>query len=97
MSAGAISRSIWVLSLVSLFTDMASDMLYPVMPAYLRSIGFSVAFIRLLEGIAEAAAGLSKDYFGYWSDMSGKRHIARNNPSGVRVEAAFKPDTDSYP
>jgi MFS family permease len=73
MSAGAITRSIWVLSLVSLFTDMASDMLYPVMPAYLRSIGFSVAFIGLLEGIAEAAAGLSKGYFGYWSDMSGKR------------------------
>ena len=73
MSAGAITRSIWVLSLVSLFTDMASDMLYPVMPAYLCSIGFSVAFIGLLEGIAEAAAGLSKGYFGYWSDMSGKR------------------------
>jgi MFS family permease len=73
MSAGAITRSIWVLSLVSLFTDMASDMLYPVMPAYLRSIGFSVAFIGLLEGIAEAAAGLSKGYFGYWSDVSGKR------------------------
>lgn len=69
----SITRSIWVLSLVSLFTDMASDMLYPIMPAYLRSIGFSVAFIGLLEGIAEAAAGLSKGYFGYWSDMSGKR------------------------
>jgi len=68
-----ITRNIWVLSLVSLFTDMASDMLYPVMPAYLRSIGFSVAFIGLLEGIAEAATGLSKGYFGYWSDMSGKR------------------------
>ncbi len=68
-----ITRTIWVLSLVSLFTDMASDMLYPVMPAYLRSIGFSVAFIGLLEGIAEAAAGLSKGYFGHWSDVSGKR------------------------
>lgn len=68
-----ITRTVLLLSLVSLFTDMASDMLYPVMPAYLRSIGFSVAIIGLLEGVAEAAAGLSKGYFGHLSDMSGKR------------------------
>ena len=48
-------------------------MLYPVMPIYLKSIGFSVAFIGLLEGLAEATAGLSKGYFGKWSDQSGRR------------------------
>jgi MFS family permease len=68
-----ISRNIWLLSLVSLFTDMASEMLYPVMPVYLRSIGFSVLLIGFLEGIAEAVAGLSKSYFGGLSDRSGKR------------------------
>ena len=52
---------------------MASDMLYPVLPSYLSSIGFSVAVIGLLEGIAEAAAGVSKGYFGHLSDISGKR------------------------
>lgn len=69
----SITRTVWILSLVSLFTDMASDMLYPVLPSYLSSIGFSVAVIGLLEGIAEAAAGLSKGYFGHLSDLSGKR------------------------
>lgn len=68
-----ITRTIWVLSLVSLFTDTASEMLYPVIPIYLKSIGFTVVLIGVLEGIAEAIAGLSKGYFGKLSDATGKR------------------------
>ena len=52
---------------------MASEMLYPVMPMFLKHIGFTVLFIGILEGIAEAVAGLSKPYFGKLSDSSGKR------------------------
>jgi MFS family permease len=62
-----------MLSLVSLFTDMASEMLYPIMPIYLRSIGFSIVLIGVLEGVAEATAGLSKGYFGKLSDDKGRR------------------------
>lgn len=68
-----ITRTIWILSLVSLFTDFASEMLYPIMPMYLQSIGFSTVLIGLLEGIAEATAGLSKGYFGKLSDSIGRR------------------------
>ena len=68
-----ITRTVLLLSLVSLFTDMASEMLYPVMPLYLREIGFSVIAIGELEGFAEAVAGLSKGYFGTWSDNIGLR------------------------
>ncbi len=68
-----ITRTVWVLSLISLFTDTASEMLYPVMPVFLKSIGFSVVLIGVLEGIAEATAGLCKGYFGKLSDNSGKR------------------------
>ncbi len=68
-----ITRNIWILALVSLFTDMASEMLYPIMPVFLKSIGFSVVLIGVLEGLAEATAGLSKGYFGKWSDRSGRR------------------------
>ena len=68
-----LTRAVWLLSLISLFTDLASEMLYPVMPLYLQSIGFSVVFIGLLEGVAEAVAGLSKGYFGQWSDRLGRR------------------------
>lgn len=68
-----ISRTVWILSLVSLFTDTASEMLYPIMPIYLKSIGFSILLIGILEGVAEATAGLSKGYFGKRSDLTGKR------------------------
>lgn len=68
-----ITRAIWILSLVSLLTDIASEMLYPVMPVYLKHIGFSVLLIGILEGLAEAVAGLSKGYFGKLSDHLGSR------------------------
>lgn len=68
-----ITRNVWILSVVSLFTDVASEMLYPVLPVYLSSIGFSVILIGVLEGCAEAAAGLSKGYFGNLSDNKGRR------------------------
>jgi len=43
------------------------------MPVYLKSIGFSVLLIGILEGMAEATAGLSKGYFGNYSDKLGSR------------------------
>ena len=68
-----ITPVVWLVSLVSLFTDVASEMLYPIMPVYLKTIGFSVLLIGILEGVAEATAGLSKGYFGQISDRLGKR------------------------
>ena len=59
--------------MVSLFTDMASEMLYPIMPLFLKHIGYTALFIGVLEGVAESVAGLSKSYFGKMSDKSGKR------------------------
>ncbi len=73
MKARILTRTILLVSFVSLFTDVASEMLYPVMPVYLRSIGFSVMLIGVLEGVAEAVAGLSKGYFGQRSDLLRKR------------------------
>ncbi len=52
---------------------MASEMLYPIMPIYLKSIGFSILLIGVLEGLVEAVAGLSKGYFGQLSDSKAKR------------------------
>ncbi len=74
MSAQKIfTRTIWTLSLVSLFNDISSEMLYPVMPIYLKSIGFTALWIGILEGVAEAVVGLSKGYFGKLSDEKGRR------------------------
>ena len=68
-----INRTVWILSFVSLFADVASEMLYPVVPVYLKEIGFSVFLIGVLEGVAEFTAGMSKGYFGKQSDEKGRR------------------------
>jgi MFS family permease len=73
MKSRILTRTILLVSFISLFTDVASEMLYPVMPVYLRSIGFSILLIGILEGIAEAVAGLSKGYFGQFSDRMKQR------------------------
>lgn len=43
------------------------------MPLYLKSIGMGALYIGLLEGLADAIAGISKSYFGKLSDVSGRR------------------------
>jgi MFS family permease len=88
-SVKVITRTILLVSAISLFTDVASEMLYPVMPVYLRSIGFSILLIGILEGVAEATAGLSKGYFGNLSDARGKR--APFVRAGYLLSAVSKP------
>ncbi|MDZ4794552.1 MAG: MFS transporter [Bacteroidota bacterium] len=68
-----ITRTVLVLSIVSLLADIASEMLYPVMPVYLKEIGFTVFGIGVLEGVVNFTAGISKGYFGKLSDEKGVR------------------------
>jgi MFS family permease len=68
-----ITRTVLILSFVSLFADVASEMLYPIIPVYLKEIGFSIIWIGLLEGFVNFAAGISKGYFGKLSDEKGLR------------------------
>ncbi len=75
MKFSFLTRNIWYVSLISFFTDVASEMLYPIIPLYLSSIGISIAGIGVVEGIAETLAALSKTYFGIWSDRISKRKI----------------------
>ena len=71
-----IPRQVIVLSLVSLFTDIASEMLYPVTPIFLTAVlGSSMAVVGIIEGIAEVTAALLKGYFGNLSDKVGRRSI----------------------
>jgi MFS family permease len=59
---------------VSFLNDVASEMVYPLLPAYLsRTLGAGPAFIGLLEGFAESISSLSKGWFGAWSDRARRR------------------------
>ncbi len=68
-----ITKTVLILSVVSLLADIASEMLYPVIPVYLKEIGFSVFMIGVLEGVVNFTAGISKGYFGKLSDERGLR------------------------
>ena len=68
------SRNIFSLGLVSLFTDLSSEMIYPLLPLFLTSVlGMGTTFVGLVEGIAEATASLLKLFSGWVSDRIGKR------------------------
>lgn len=84
-----ITRTVLVLSMVSLLADVASEMLYPVIPAYLKEIGFTVFWIGVLEGVAGFTAGISKGYFGKLSDEKGIRLPFIK--SGYLLSAVSKP------
>jgi MFS family permease len=68
-----LTRTVLILSGVSLLNDIAGELLYPVLPLYMASIGYGAIWIGILEGLAEAVAGLTKGWFGEWSDKKGVR------------------------
>lgn len=71
-----IPRQVFILGMVSLFTDIASEMLYPITPIFLTAVlGSSMAIVGVIEGIAELISGILKGYFGNISDKVGKRSI----------------------
>jgi MFS family permease len=62
------------LGLVSLLTDLSSEMIYPLLPFFLTSLlGAGPAFLGIVEGIAEATASLLKLASGWFSDRIGRR------------------------
>jgi len=69
-----LSRNVVALGLVSLLTDVSSEMIYPLLPLFLTSIlGARQTFVGLVEGLAESAASLTKLFSGWLSDRLGKR------------------------
>lgn len=72
--AAKIPRQVWLLGFVSFFNDVASEMLYPVLPIFLTQVlGAPVAVVGLIEGCAEGLASILKGVFGRLSDRLGKR------------------------
>ncbi len=69
-----IRKNVLVLGLVSLFNDISSEMLYPLVPIFLTAVlGAPVAIVGLIEGIAEATASLTKAVSGWLSDRFDRR------------------------
>ena len=71
-----LPRNVLALSLVSLLNDTSSEIIYPVLPAFLAlSLGASPFAIGLIEGFAESVASILKLFSGYFSDRFGTRKL----------------------
>ena len=68
-----ISRNVWVLSLVSLCTDVSSELIYPLVPLFLTSVlGAPATVLGVIEGVAEATANVLKLVSGRVTDRHGR-------------------------
>ncbi|MCD6153544.1 MAG: MFS transporter [Syntrophobacterales bacterium] len=71
---GGMTRNIFLLGLISLFTDVSSQMVFPLIPLFLTTVlGASACAVGVVEGAAETTASLLKVVSGYWSDKIKKR------------------------
>ncbi len=69
-----LTRNVVILGFVSLLNDGASEMIYPLLPAFLTAVlGAGPAALGIIEGVAEATASLLKLYSGYLSDRVKQR------------------------
>jgi len=63
-----LPRNVLLFGAVSLLADISSDMVMPLLPAFLVGLGANAAFIGVVEGTAEATAALLKYVSGRWAD-----------------------------
>ena len=83
-------RNVYLLGLVSLFTDLSSQMVFPLLPLFMTSVlGAGAIMVGLVEGGAEAVASIIKAFSGIWSDR-----LRRRKPfvvAGYALSALAKP------
>ena len=83
------ARNIYSFGITSFFNDMATEMAYWVLPAFLISLGAGPAQLGVIEGIAESVASFAKLFSGYLTDR-----LERRKPlvvGGYFVANAVKP------
>jgi MFS family permease len=85
-----LSRNVYALTAVSFFTDVSSEMIYPLLPAFLTvTLGASASFVGAIEGAAESTAALLKLASGWWSDR-----VQRRKPlvvAGYTIASVMRP------
>jgi len=85
-----LSRNTFLLALSSLFADISTEMLYPVLPVYLtQTLKASGSIVGLIDGVAQAAQNIVQGFSGAISDkLQRRKSIAL---AGFLVAAVSKP------
>ena len=69
-----LAPTVRVLATVSFLTDVASEMIYPLLPLFLSTVlGTTAAGLGVIEGVAESVSALLRLPSGWWSDRIGRR------------------------
>jgi len=68
-----IGANILLLGMVSLLTDLSSEMMVSILPMYITSIGGTAFIVGLTGGLGDSISSLLKVLSGYWSDRTGRR------------------------
>ena len=85
-----ITGNVLILGLVSFFTDVSSEMIYPLLPLFLTGVlGAGPAFLGVIEGIAESTSSLLKLFSGIASDRVRRRK--RLVLLGYSISALMRP------
>jgi len=66
-------RNIYFLGLVSLLNDASSEIIQPILPLFITSLGAGGLAIGLIGGLSDGLPSLLKLFSGYWSDRLGRR------------------------
>lgn len=82
-------RNFLLVSFASFFTDISTEMMYPLIPGFIRSLGGSNLLVGFIEGVAEGTAALAKAAFGWFSDKV--RHRKWFVFTGYALSAISKP------
>jgi MFS family permease len=67
------SKNILLLGFVSLLNDISSEIIQPILPLFIASLGGGSMAVGLIGGISDGLPSLLKVLAGYWSDRLGKR------------------------
>ena len=68
-----ISLNVILLGIVSLITDVSSEMIHPLLPMFIVALGGGGLAVGLIGGLGDSLASILKVFAGFWSDKSGKR------------------------
>ncbi len=69
-----VPRTVVALGLVSMFTDLSSEMIYPLIPVFLTTVlGAGALALGVVEGVAESTAAVFKIVSGWWTDRVRRR------------------------
>jgi MFS family permease len=84
----ALPRVVVVLGFVSLLTDVASEMVYPLLPTLLLAAGGGALSLGAIEGVGDATAAVGKLIAGKISDGSGRKGLVL---AGYGLSALTRP------